>query len=68
MRVLYEILSKGPLPSLDIMRMTGRSISAHNDDIKRLTMLGLIESRICQIDKRRKLYDLTDKARELLEI
>jgi len=48
--------------------MTGRSISAHNDDIKRLMMLGLIESRVCQIDKRHKLYDLTDKAREPLEI
>jgi DNA-binding MarR family transcriptional regulator len=48
--------------------MTGRSISAHNDDVKRLVMLGLIESRVCQLDKRRKLYDLTDKARQLLEV
>lgn len=67
MRIIYEILSNGPLPSLDIMKITGRSISAHNDDIKRLMMLGLIDSKVCEIDKRRKLYDVTDKARQLLK-
>ncbi len=67
MRIIYEILSSGPLPSLDIMKITGRSISAHNDDIKRLMMLGLIDSKVCELDKRRKLYDVTDKARQLLE-
>jgi DNA-binding MarR family transcriptional regulator len=67
MRIIYEILSNGPLPSLDIMKITGRSISAHNDDIKRLMMLGLIDSKVCELDKRRKLYDVTDKARQLLK-
>lgn len=67
MRIIYEILSNGPLRSLDIVKITGRSISAHNDDIKRLMMLGLIDSKVCEIDKRRKLYDVTDKARQLLK-
>lgn len=67
MRIIYEILANGPMPSLDIMKITGRSISAHNDDVKRLMVLGLIDSKVCEIDKRRKLYDITDKARQLLE-
>lgn len=50
----------GPMASMDILRETGRSVSAHNEDMKRLMQLGIIKYSVCSTDKRRRLYELTE--------
>ncbi len=59
-RIIYEIAANGPLPSLEIMRRTGRSIAAHNLDIKKLLEANVLFAKQCDIDKRKKLFDLSD--------
>lgn len=59
-RIVYELATNGPLPSLEIMRRTGRSISAHNIDIKRLLETNVLSAKQCDIDKRKKLFDISD--------
>lgn len=58
--IVHYLLTHGPAASMDILRETGRSVSAHNDDIKRLMQLGIIKYSVCSIDKRRRLYELTE--------
>ena len=58
-RIIYELANNGPLPSLEIMRRTGRSISAHNIDLKRLLEANVLSAKQCDIDKRKKLFDLS---------
>jgi DNA-binding MarR family transcriptional regulator len=62
-RIIYELATHGPLPSLEIMRRTGRSISAHNIDIKRLLEANILSSKQCEIDKRKKLFDISDNVK-----
>jgi predicted transcriptional regulator len=42
-RIIKEILENGPIASLDLMKKTGRSISGHNQDLKRLLDIGALE-------------------------
>lgn len=48
------------MPSLEIFKLTGRSISGHNSDLKRLSLLGLVEWENGNEDRRKRLYKLTD--------
>ncbi len=59
--IIKEILENGPLPSLDLMRKTGRSISGHNQDLKRLVDIGALNVRISECDKRKRIYDISEK-------
>jgi predicted transcriptional regulator len=63
--IIKEILENGPLPSLDLMKKTGRSISGHNQDLKRLLDIGAINVQVSECDKRKRIYyiseDLIDK-------
>lgn len=54
------------MPSLEIMKKTGRSISGHTNDLNKLVSLGIIASRVDEADGRVKMYYLCDHARELL--
>jgi predicted transcriptional regulator len=59
-RIIKEILENGPLASLELMKKTGRSISGHNEDLKRLVDIGALEVKISKIDKRKRIYDLSE--------
>lgn len=58
--IIKEILENGPLPSLDLMKKTGRSISGHNQDLKRLVDIGAINVQISECDKRKRIYDISE--------
>ncbi|WP_395628677.1 hypothetical protein [Sphingorhabdus sp.] len=58
--MIKEILENGPLPSLDLMKKTGRSISGHNQDLKRLLDIGAINVQISEFDKRKRIYDISE--------
>jgi len=57
-KIIHVLLKSGPMSSLNIMRATNRSISAHNSDIKRLLALGAIVAVPHHGDGRVKLYDV----------
>jgi hypothetical protein len=59
-RIIYELAAYGPLPSFEIMRRTGRSMSAHNVDIQKLLQTNALFAKQCDTDKRKKLFDLSD--------
>ncbi len=58
--IIKEILENGPLPSLDLMKKTGRSISGHNQDLKRLVDIGALNVQISESDKRKRIYDISE--------
>jgi len=58
--IIKEIMENGPLPSLDLMKKTGRSISGHNQDLKRLVDIGALNMRISDCDKRKRIYEISE--------
>ena len=62
-RIKKEILENGPLPSLDLMKKTGRSISGHNQDLKRLLDIEALTIKSSDLDKRKRIYDISDNLR-----
>jgi DNA-binding MarR family transcriptional regulator len=62
-RIIKEILENGPIASLDLMKKTGRSISGHNQDLKRLLDIGALEIKMSENDKRKRIYDLSENLR-----
>jgi hypothetical protein len=62
-RIIKEILENGPLPSLDLMKKTGRSISGHNQDLKRLLDIEALTIKSSDLDKRKRIYDISDNLR-----
>ena len=66
-KIISLIAKKNKVPSLEILHETGRSISAHNSDLKRLSALGLIETSNGEFDKRQRLYSLTSYGHNLIE-
>lgn len=64
--IIQKILENGPLPSLDLMRKTGRSISGHTEDLKRLVDIGALNVKICEFDKRKRIYEISKNIREKL--
>lgn len=65
-RIIGELCVNGPMPSLEIMKKTGRSISGHTNDLNKLVSLGIIASKADDSDGRVKMYYLCDHVRELL--
>lgn len=63
LRIIQEILKNGPIASLELMKKTGRSISGHNNDLKRLIDIGALDLKILQSDKRKRIYDISDDIR-----
>jgi predicted transcriptional regulator len=57
--IIKEIAENGPLPSLDLMKITGRSISGHNQDIKRLLDIGALKMEVSDDDKRKRIYAIS---------
>ncbi len=64
--ILHLLRERGPLPSLRIMQETGRSISGHNADMKRLLSLGLITQFESEADRRQRIFGLSDTACSLI--
>lgn len=62
-RIIKEILENGPIASLDLMKKTGRSISGHNHDLKRLVDIGALEIKTSEDDKRKRIYDISESLR-----
>lgn len=58
--IIKEILENGPIASLDLMKKTGRSISGHNQDLKRLLDIGALTVKISDNDKRKRIYDVSE--------
>lgn len=67
MIIISLLAEKGPLPSLQIMREAGRSISGHNTDMKRLLSLGIIELVGSVEDRRQRFFALTEKTQSVIE-
>ena len=63
LRIIKEILENGPIASLELMNKTGRSISGHNNDLKRLIDIGALDLKILENDKRKRIYDISDDIR-----
>ncbi len=55
------------MPSLTLMNLTQSSISGHNQDLKRLTALGIVERFECPSDGRVRKYRLSDELRGLID-
>lgn len=66
--IIKLILENGPLPSLDLMKKTGRSISGHNQDLKRLVDIGALTVHISKFDKRKRIYNISDMLIKKLNI
>jgi hypothetical protein len=45
------------------MKKTGRSISGHNQDLKRLVDIGALEIKTSECDKRKRIYDISESLR-----
>jgi len=58
--IIAEIFENGPLPSLNLMKKTGRSISGHNQDLKRLIDIGALTLKKTEFDKRKRIYDISE--------
>ncbi len=65
-RIIFLLYLKGELPSLTLMNLTQSSISGHNQDLKRLTALGIVERFECERDGRVRKYRLSDELRMLI--
>lgn len=65
LKIIFEIACNGPLESMKIMKKTGSSISGHNEDIKRLYALKIIELVDSSIDKRKRVYDITTEIKNI---
>lgn len=65
-RIVTEILENGPLASLELMKRTGRSISGHNHDLKRLVDIGGLIVKISEDDKRKRMYDVSENIKIFL--
>ena len=65
-RIIFLLYLKGELPSLTLMNLTQSSISGHNQDLKRLTALGIVERFECERDGRVRKYKLSDELRMLI--
>ena len=63
LRIIKEILENGPSASLELMNKTGRSISGHNNDLRRLIDIGALDLKILENDKRKRIYDISDDIR-----
>jgi predicted transcriptional regulator len=63
LRIIKEILENGPIASLELMNKTGRSISSHNNDLKRLIDIGALEIKTSEGDKRKRIYDISGSLR-----
>ncbi|WP_397590336.1 hypothetical protein [Sphingorhabdus sp.] len=63
LRIIKEILENGPIASLELMNKTGRSISSHNNDLKRLLDIGALEIKTSEVDKRKRIYDISESLR-----
>ena len=63
LRIIKEILDNGPIASLELMNKTGRSISSHNNDLKRLIDIGALDLKISENDKRKRIYDISHNVR-----
>lgn len=59
-RIIALLDHYGALPSLELMRLTGRSISGHNTDLKRLLELGILERQGAAEDRRSVIYRLSE--------
>ncbi len=66
--IIQKILENGPLPSLDLMKKTGRSISGHTEDLKRLVDIGALNVSISEFDKRKRIYEISKNIKEKLII
>ena len=66
-KIIYYLMQNEKLSSLDLLRKTGRSISGHNNDLRRLTSLKVIEHATSEDDKRVKFYSLTPKFKKLFK-
>ncbi len=66
-RIIFLLYAKGELPSLSLMYLTQRSISGHNQDLKRLTALGIVERFECESDGRVRKYRLSNDVRMMME-
>lgn len=66
-KILNALAEAEGSPSLQIMCKTGRSISGHNADIKRLLSLGFITVEKGVEDKRQRIYYLTDEGRKIVD-
>jgi DNA-binding MarR family transcriptional regulator len=64
--IAYELLKNGPMSSMDLMAKSRRSVSAYNEDLKRLVQLNVITFKYCENDKRKKIYNLTKDFRDLI--
>ncbi len=64
--IIQKILENGPIPSLDLMKKTGRSISGHTEDLKRLVDIGALTVEISEFDKRKRIYDISKNIRQKL--
>lgn len=58
-KIIKVISENKEIASMEICKITGRSISAHNADLKRLSQLGLITSSCSDNDKRKRIYSLS---------
>ncbi len=65
-RIIFLLYAKGEMPSLELMYLTQRSISGHNQDLKRLTALGILERFECESDGRVRKYRLSEDARMMM--
>ncbi len=66
-RIIFLLYLKGEMPSLTLMNLTQSSISGHNQDLKRLTALGIVERFECPSDGRVRKYRLSDELRGLID-
>jgi len=66
LKIIKVISENTHISSMDICIITGRSISAHNADLKRLTQLKIVYSSCDHNDKRRRIYSLTPIGQNLV--
>lgn len=66
LKIIHEISVSGPLESMEILKRTGRSISGHNEYIKKLLQIGALRLTNISTDKRKRIYELTEIIEDLL--
>jgi DNA-binding MarR family transcriptional regulator len=66
LRIVSLLYRERELPSLELHARTKRSLSGHNNDLRRLVEIGVLEVTGDESDLRRRLYRLTHKARLLV--
>lgn len=68
LKILFEIANNGPSESMKIMKNTGSSLSGHNQDMKRLSALKIIDLEDSNIDKRKRIYKLSPEIKNIFDI